>query len=92
MVKVNNRSKGNNRYNKRIADLVMSDWSAYRIYRHLMIDEKATYDNEPISLPTIQRRVKLYNDNRADMQRFYDNEMTEAERNVFMRRMKLTNK
>jgi len=83
---------GNNQYNGRIMDLVMSGFTPWRIYKHLMIEEKAVYDAEPISYTTIYRRAKLYEVHREEIQQFYDQGMTLAEREAFMIRMKLLKK
>ena len=89
MIKVNARKRGNNLYNRRIAVLVLDGFTPYQIYTHIMIDEKATYDNAPISWSTVYNRATLYQKNRADLERWYNNEMPADEAKTFAKRMKL---
>ena len=85
----NARKKGNNLYNRRIAVLVIDDWKPYQIYRHIMTEEQAVYANEPVSYATVYRRATLYQGNRADLERWYNNDMSAEEANIFAKRMKL---
>lgn len=86
----NARKRGNNVFNRRIALLAFeNEWSAYRIWVHLLKDESTMFDQFPVSYPLVLRRVKLYQANRADFERYYNHGMTLTERAVFERRMKL---
>jgi hypothetical protein len=86
----NARKRGNNIFNMRIAELTIKEnWNAHKIWRHLITDEKVIYQTFPISMTTVQRRVKQYNDNRKDFERYFYTGMPHDEMKVFLRRMKL---